>query len=100
EDGAVPGDDGVAPGTTVEHAELGAAVADVAVELDEAAWIEQLLDALAREEFPALALSLDRGLATGVQRLVAQLAQALEFRLRGLDPVVRRGHSEERKRSA
>ena len=48
-------------------AEVGVAVADVAVELDERARVEQLLDPLAREQLPPLALPRDRLLAARVR---------------------------------
>ena len=64
-------------------------MAYVAVELDERARIEQLLDPLAREQLALLALPLDRFLAPCVQRFVAQLLELLEL---GLRRFVRRGH--------
>ena len=67
-------------------------MADVAVELDERALVAELLGALAREQPPFLAAARDRALAARVQRLVAQLAQPLELRLRRL---VRIGHAAE-----
>jgi hypothetical protein len=51
------------------------------VELHERAWVEQLLDPLAGEELPLLALSLDVPLAGMVARLRAQLFQPAEPRL-------------------
>ena len=59
EDRPVAGDDGVAPRPVLAHVELDLAVTDEAVELDERARIEELLEPLAREELPALALALD-----------------------------------------
>ena len=53
---AVAGDDRVADGPPLDHPELGLAVADVAVELDERARVAQLLGPLAREQLPGLAL--------------------------------------------
>ncbi len=47
-------------------------MADEAVELDEAARVEQLLDPLAREELAALALPGDSPLVAGVECLVAE----------------------------
>ena len=47
-------------------------MADIAVELHEAAGIEELLDALACEQLAAGALPLDRALVAGVERLVAE----------------------------
>src|SRR5207249_12045638 len=81
--------DGVAVGASLAHPELGFAVPDVAVELDEGAGIEQLLGPLAREELAPLALLLDRALAARVERVVAQLLQPLEL---GAGGVCLRGH--------
>src|SRR5436305_555085 len=64
----------------------------IAVELDERALVAQPLGALAREEAAFVAPLLHRAIAARVQRLVAQLAQPLEPRLRGL---VRIGHAAE-----
>src|ERR1041384_4228768 len=52
------------------------------VELDERARIEELLEALAREQLAALALARDRLLVRLVERAVPQLEQALELRQR------------------
>ena len=84
EDRAVAGDDRVAPGTLVAHPELDLAVPDEAVELDERARVEQQVDALAREQLPALVLPRDGLLGSRVLRLVAQLAEPGELRLGGL----------------
>ena len=54
----------------------------VAVELDERAGIEELLDPLAREQLALLPLALDRLLGPGVQRLVAQLLELVELPVR------------------
>ena len=59
-------------GRALHHPEVRVAVADVAVELDEAARVEELLDALAGEQLAALALALDGALDRRVERLVAQ----------------------------
>ena len=90
--GPVAGDDRVAVRAPVHHPEVRLAVADVAVELDERARVAELLRALAREQAAFVAPLLHRALAAGVQRLVAQLAQPLELRLRRL---VRIGHAPE-----
>ena len=66
------GDDGVAPRPLLAHPELDLAVPHVAVELDERARVEQLLDALAREQLALAALPLDRLLAARVERLLAE----------------------------
>jgi len=67
-------------------------VANVPVELDERAGIEQLLDPLAGQQLALLALSFDRLLAARVPRLVAQLLQLLELALRRF---VGGGHGDE-----
>jgi hypothetical protein len=59
------------------------AVAHEAVELDERARIEELLDPLAREELAALALPGDRALVPGVERLLAQPRELGELVLGG-----------------
>ncbi len=48
---------------------------DVTVELEERSWVEQLLDALTGKQLPLRALALNRALAAGVPRLLAQLGQ-------------------------
>ena len=63
EDRAVAGHDRVAPGAVLAHPELDLAVAHEAVELDERARVEQLLDPLAREQLAALVLLRGRLLA-------------------------------------
>ena len=60
-------------------------MADVAVELDEAARVEELLQPLAGEQLPALALALDRALVAGVERLLAQPLERRQLRLGGLE---------------
>ena len=81
EDRPVPGDDGVAPRAVVAHLELDLAMPDEAVELDERAGVEELLEPLAREELAALALASDVPLARGVRRFLAQLLEPAELRL-------------------
>ena len=75
-DGAVPGDDAVAEDLLLLHAEVGAAMRDEPVELDEAALVEQRLDALARGELAGLVLLVDAGLAAGELRLRLHLLEA------------------------
>src|SRR4029453_19655759 len=66
EDRPVAGDDGVAPGTLVHHPEVRVPVTDVAVELDEAAGVQELLQPLTGEQLAALALPSDRALVPGM----------------------------------
>ncbi len=58
---------------------------DVAVELDEAARVEELLQPLAREQLPALALAGDGALVARVERLVAEPLERGQLRLGGLE---------------
>ena len=81
EDRPVAGDDRVAVRPPLEHPEVRLAMADVPVELDERARIEQLLDALAGEQLPLGALALDRLLAARVPRSLAQLLEPRELGL-------------------
>ena len=81
EDRAVAGHDRVAPRTVLAHVELDLAVAHEPVELDERARIEELLEPLASEELPSLALPLDVPLARGMERALAQLLEPAELRL-------------------
>jgi hypothetical protein len=70
-------------------------MADVAVELDERAGVEQPNETLAREQLPGRALLLDGARAAGMQSLVAELAEPFELplgRLVGSRPIVRRRH--------
>ena len=69
------------------HAELGFAMPHEPVELDERPRVEQLLEPLAGEELPALALPLDGAWAACMERLVAELREPAEL---GLGGVVRR----------
>ena len=80
EDRAIARDDGVTVGPVLAHAELGLAVPDEAVELDERAGIEEPLEPLPGEELAALTLALDRRLTAGVQRLVTELLQPPQLR--------------------
>src|SRR5512146_2898081 len=84
EDGAVAGDDRIAVGAPLEHPEVRLAVADVAVELDEGAGIEELDEPLACEQLPLLTLPLDRPLGGGVLGFVPQLCELLELGLGGV----------------
>src|SRR5207244_4746549 len=59
EDRPVAGDDRVAVRAVRQRAEVRVAVAHVAVELDQRARVEQLLEALAREQLAARALTGD-----------------------------------------
>ena len=81
EDRPVPGDDGVTPRAVVAHLELDLAMPDEAVELDERAGVEELLEPLTREELAALALASNVALARGVRRFLAQLLEPAELRL-------------------
>src|SRR5207244_4385752 len=81
EDRPVAGDDRVAVRPVRERAEVRVPVADVAVELDERARVEELLEALAREELAALALARDGLLVSLVQGLLAELLELPELLL-------------------
>src|SRR4249919_3018118 len=95
DDRSVAGDDGVAVRPPLAHVELDLAMADVAVELDEGARVEQLLGPLPRQELSLLALARDRPLASGVARLLTLLLQPLELPRGRLRPVVRGSHGTE-----
>src|SRR5690606_11266512 len=60
-DGAPAGDDAVAGGLRLLHAEVGAAVLDEGIELLEGVLVHQELDALAGGQLAALVLRLDAG---------------------------------------
>jgi hypothetical protein len=77
-DGAVAGDHAVAEDLLLLHAEVGAAVGDEAVELDEAARVEQRRDALARGELAGFVLLVDAGLAAAEDGLPLELFEACE----------------------
>ena len=62
-DGAPAGDDAVARNLDLLHPEVGRAVLDVHVELLEAVFVHQQLDALTRRQLAALVLRVDAGLA-------------------------------------
>ena len=89
EDLAVAGDDRVAVRPVRHRVEVGIPVPDVAVELDERARVEQLLDPLAREQLPALPLPRDRLLVARVRGLLGELLEPGEL---GGGRVVRLGH--------
>ena len=74
-DGAVAGDHAVAEDLLLLHAEVGAAVGDEAVELDEGARVEQQVDALARGELAGLVLLVDALLAAGGEGALVELVQ-------------------------
>src|SRR5207253_8163205 len=59
EDRAVARDDRIAVGPPLEHPEVRLTMAHVAIELDERTRIQQLDEALAREQLSLLALPLD-----------------------------------------
>src|SRR5205085_7930290 len=71
EDRPVARDDGIAVGTPLEHPEVRLTVTDETVELDERARVEELDEALAREQLALLPLPVDGALAAGMLGLVA-----------------------------
>ena len=73
-DDAVAGDDAVAEDLLLLHAEVGAAVGDELVELDEAAGVEQGGDALARGQLAGLVLLVDARLAAGRSMAFASMS--------------------------
>src|SRR5207244_3427860 len=97
EDRAVARDDRIAVGPPLEHPEVRLTMAHVAIELDERTRIQQLDEALAREQLSLLALPLDCLLGAGVLGLVAQLLKPVELRLGGIGArLVCRSHGRER----
>src|SRR5262249_37303284 len=92
EDRAVAGDDSVAVRPALEHPEVRFAVPDIAIELDERAWVEQLDDPLPGEQLARSPLSPDRLVSRGVLRLVAQSLELVELGLGGVGAVVRCRH--------
>src|SRR5207244_2017130 len=82
----------VAVGAALEHPEVRLAVADVPVELDERAGIEELDEPLAREQLSLLALALDGLVGAAVLGLVPQLLELVELPLRRVGTIVRGGH--------
>ena len=87
-DRAGAGDHPVAVGALVLHAEVGRAVPDQLVELDERARVEQRLDPLAGGLAALGVLALDRGRVAGVHRQVDAAVQVGELARGG----VRVGH--------
>ena len=88
-DAAVAGDDAVAVGPLLGEPEVGGAVDDEAVELDEAALVEEQVEALARRELPLVVLRLDAVGAAAEFGLGAALLEELELLAHGH----RRGNS-------
>jgi hypothetical protein len=82
-DEAVARDDAVAEDLLLLHAEVGAAVDDEPIELDEAAGIEQQVDSLARRELAAFVLFLDAFGPAADERLGVHLVEPLDGRRRG-----------------
>src|SRR5262249_59943981 len=81
QDRLVTGHDGIPPGAPLAHVELDLTVSDEAVELDEAARVEQLLDTLVRKQLAALALPSDGRFVAGVSGFLAELTEPCELRL-------------------
>jgi hypothetical protein len=77
-DRAPTGDDTVGERPRVLDAEAVRAVAGEHVELVEAVGVEQLLDALAGGELPAIVLALDGGGGARVDRVVLELGELLD----------------------
>ncbi len=85
-DGAPAGDHAVARDLVPLHAEIGAAVLDIHVELLEGAFVEQEVEALARGELAATVLGLDAlGAAAGAGFVAANLELFQDF-LHGRSP--------------
>src|SRR5690606_15443263 len=78
-DAAMPGDDAVAVHPLVFEAEVGGAVGDEAVVLDEGALVEEEVESLACGELAFGVLGLDAGLAAPFLGLGSALLQDLEF---------------------
>src|SRR5262249_34431980 len=95
---AVAGDHAVAEDLLLLHAEVGAAVGDELVELDEAAIIDQRRDALARGELAGLVLLGDARLAAGELGFRLHVFEALN-RVAGHRPRIVGGRRTSRKRS-
>ncbi len=70
-------------------------MAHEAVELDEGAGIEQLLEPFVGKQLALRALALDRLLGRRVERGLAQAVELLELSLGGLRAIVRRRHEPE-----
>src|SRR5690606_1576039 len=78
-DRAVAGDDAVAEDLLLLEAEARGAVRDEAVQLDEAALVEQEVEPLARGELAARVLRLDAGLPAAQLGLAPQLLELLQL---------------------
>ena len=78
-DAAVPGDDAVAVELLRLEPEVGGAVHDEAVELDERAFVEQQVEPLARGELALFVLRLEARLAAALLRLGAPPLEQLEL---------------------
>ena len=83
-DRAVAGDDAVAERAVLLHAEVGRAVPGELVQLDERAFVEERVDALAGGLLALCVLLLDRALGAGVHGLVVAPAQVGELAGRGM----------------
>jgi len=88
----VPGDDCVTVRPPLHHPEVGIPVADIAVELDERAGIQQFLETLASEELALASMPLNRFVASRVKRLLPKAAELIELRLGGACAIVCRRH--------
>src|SRR5262249_18277882 len=77
-DGAVAGHHTIAEDLLLLHAEVGAAVGDEFVELDERAWVEEQLQALARGELAGGVLAIDALLAATGQGARLHLFERLQ----------------------
>ena len=76
---AVAGDHAVAEYLLLLHPEVGAAVRHELVDLDEAAGVEEQLDALARRQLAGGVLALDAGGAAAQHRLLVHLFELLDL---------------------
>jgi hypothetical protein len=85
----VAGDDAVARDLLLLHSEVGAAVDDEAVDLDEAPGIEEQIDALAGGELASVVLLLDALHAPAHESARVGIVEPLDGGGRGLR---RRGH--------
>jgi hypothetical protein len=90
EDRAVAGDDSVPVRAAIHHPEVRLAMADVSVQLDERAWITQLLGAFPGEELTLFAAARHGLLAAGMQRRSSQLLEPLELSRSRFVPVCHR----------
>ena len=76
---AIAGDDTVARDPLRLHAEVGAAMRDEPVELDERAGVEKLLDPLARRVLAGGVLSVDAGLTAAEARGLVECFESFEI---------------------